>query len=98
MSSREEGLGTSVLDALARGIPVASTDAGGLPEILEGGTGLLVPAGNPSALADAVERIVTDPALRRSLGGRAREAVRRFSAARMAEEVLTVYRSIATFN
>jgi glycosyltransferase involved in cell wall biosynthesis len=98
MSSRQEGLGTSVLDALARGIPVASTDAGGLPEILEGGAGLLVPAGNPSALADAIERIVTDPALRRSLGGRAREAVRRFSAARMAEEVLTVYRSIATFN
>jgi glycosyltransferase involved in cell wall biosynthesis len=98
MSSREEGLGTSVLDAMARGIPVASTNAGGLPEMLGDGAGLVVPAGDPSALADAVERIVTDPSLRLELGRRAREAVRRFSAARMAEEVLTVYRSCATFN
>ena len=98
VSSREEGLGTSVLDAMARGIPVASTDAGGLPEMLRGGAGLLVPPGNPSALADAVERIVTEPELRRELAGKARHEVRRFSAARMAAEVLTVYRSCATFN
>ena len=98
MSSREEGLGTSVLDAMARGIPVASTTAGGLPEMLGDGAGLLVPVGDPIALADVVERIVTQPALRQQLGERGREAVRGFSAARMAEEVLTVYRSCATFN
>jgi glycosyltransferase involved in cell wall biosynthesis len=98
MSSREEGLGTSVLDAMARGIPVASTAAGGLPEMLGAGAGLLVPVGDPSALADAVERIATQPALRQQLGERGREAVREFSATRMAEEVLTVYRSCATFN
>ena len=98
MSSREEGLGTSVLDAMARGIPVASTDAGGLPEMLAGGAGLLVPVGDAPALADAVERIVADPALRTDLARKGRETVRRFSAARMAEEVLTVYRSCATFN
>jgi glycosyltransferase involved in cell wall biosynthesis len=98
MSSREEGLGTSVLDAMARGIPVASTDAGGLPEMLGNGAGLVVPATDPAALAGAVERLVRDPVLRRELGGRGREAARRFSAARMAEEVLTVYRSCATFN
>jgi glycosyltransferase involved in cell wall biosynthesis len=97
MSSREEGLGTSVLDAMARGIPVASTEAGGLPEILEGGAGLLVPVGDPSALADAVGRLVQEPALRAELAARGRERVRRFSAARMAEEVLTVYRSFASF-
>ena len=94
MSSRDEGLGTSVLDAMARGIPVASTDAGGLPEMLSGGAGLLVPVGDPSALADAVTRIVTDPALRSDLARRARAAVCRFTAGRMAEEVLTVYRSL----
>jgi glycosyltransferase involved in cell wall biosynthesis len=80
---------------MARGIPVASTDAGGLPEMLAGGVGLLVPVGDVCALADAVERIVTDPVLRRELVQKARETVRRFSAARMAEEVLTVYRSCA---
>lgn len=98
MSSRQEGLGTAVLDAMARGIPVASTDAGGLPEMLAGGAGVLVPAANPSALADAVERLAGSPALRQEIGARARAAARRFSAGRMAEEVLTVYRSCATLN
>jgi glycosyltransferase involved in cell wall biosynthesis len=95
MSSREEGLGTSVLDAMARGIPVASTTAGGLGEMLGGGAGLLVPPGNPEVLADAIGRILADPAVRASLVARADEAVRHFTAERMAGEVLTVYRSCA---
>ena len=97
MSSREEGLGTSVLDAMARGIPVASTAAGGLPEMLADGAGLLVPVGDPSALAEAVVRIVHDRSLAEGLAARAKEVVRRFSAARMAAEVLTVYRSFGQF-
>ncbi len=97
MSSREEGLGTSVLDAMAAGIPVASTTAGGLPEMLGDGAGLLVPPSNPEALADAVVRLVSEPALRAGLIERARAAVQRFSADRMATEVRTVYRSCAPF-
>jgi L-malate glycosyltransferase len=93
MSSREEGLGTSVLDAMARGIPVASTSAGGLPEMLHQGAGILVPPRNPEALAGAVQRILSDPELRRSLIERASRAVERFSADRMAAEVRSVYRS-----
>lgn len=93
MSSREEGLGTSVLDAMARGIPVASTTAGGLPEILSGGAGLLVPPEQPAALGEAVARLVADPGLREQLQSRGRIAVQRFSAQRMAGEVRTVYRS-----
>jgi glycosyltransferase involved in cell wall biosynthesis len=95
MSSREEGLGTSVLDAMARGIPVASTSAGGLPEMLHEGAGILVPPRNPEALAGAVERILCDADLRSSLVARASRAVERFSADRMAAEVRTVYRSCA---
>jgi L-malate glycosyltransferase len=95
MSSREEGLGTSVLDAMACGIPVASTTAGGLAEMLGGGAGLLVPPGNSTALADAIARILTDPVLRSALVARAAEAVAHFTAERMAAEVLTVYRSCA---
>jgi glycosyltransferase involved in cell wall biosynthesis len=97
MSSREEGLGTSVLDAMARGIPVASTSAGGIPEMLADGAGLMVPIGDAAALADAVVRIVRDPALRERLATRARETARRFTAERMAAEVLTVYRSFGKF-
>jgi glycosyltransferase involved in cell wall biosynthesis len=95
MSSREEGLGTSVLDAMARGIPVASTSAGGLPEMLHNGAGILVPPRNPEALAGAVQRILSDAELRRSLVERASRAVERFSADRMAAEVRSVYRSCA---
>lgn len=95
MSSREEGLGTSVLDAMARGIPVASTSAGGLPEMLQHGAGLLVSPRDPEALAGAVQRILTDEELRRSLVERASRAVERFSADRMAAEVRSVYRSCA---
>lgn len=95
MSSREEGLGTSVLDAMARGIPVASTSAGGLPEMLHEGGGILVPPRNPGALAGAVRRILCDAELRQRLVEQARRTVGRFSAARMAAEVRSVYRSCA---
>jgi glycosyltransferase involved in cell wall biosynthesis len=95
MSSREEGLGTSVLDAMARGIPVASTSAGGLPEMLHEGGGILVPPRNPDALAGAVRRILCDPDLRQRVVQQASRTVESFSAERMAAEVLTVYRSCA---
>jgi glycosyltransferase involved in cell wall biosynthesis len=97
MSSREEGLGTSVLDAMALGIPVASTTAGGLPEMLQEGAGLLVPPGDPAALAAAVERLLREPALARDIARKAEQRVESFTAARMAEAVRSVYRSLVPF-
>jgi L-malate glycosyltransferase len=93
MSSRQEGLGTSVLDAMAIGIPIASTAAGGLPEILRDGAGLLTPPEDSVALAGSVKRILEEPELRDRLVAQARTAVLRFSARRMAEEMVSVYRS-----
>jgi glycosyltransferase involved in cell wall biosynthesis len=95
MSSREEGLGTTVLEAMALGIPIASTSAGGLPELLGQGAGLLVPPRDPAALAEAVAGILEDAELGRGLVGRAQEEVLRFTDRRMAEEVRSVYRSFA---
>jgi L-malate glycosyltransferase len=97
MSSREEGLGTSVLDAMACGIPIASTAAGGIPEMLGDGSGLLVPPGDAVALAAAVARLLTDAELRAEVSGRAAAAVERFGAERMAVEVRSVYRSVVPF-
>lgn len=97
MSSRDEGLGTSVLEAMALGIPVASTSAGGLPEMLQDGAGLLVPPGDPGALAEAVHRVLSDATLARDLATKAGQRVERFTAARMAEAVRSVYRSLAQF-
>ena len=97
MSSREEGLGTSVLDAMGLGIPVASTSAGGLPEMLQDGAGLLVTPGRPDELAAAVARLIDDSALARATAARAAAAVERFTAGRMAAAVRQVYRSCAPF-
>jgi glycosyltransferase involved in cell wall biosynthesis len=87
-SLRQESFGLLALDAMRAGRPVVATRVGGLPEVVDDGvTGLLVPPGDPAALAAALERLLADPGLARGLGeaGR-RRAAERFDAARMAAE------------
>ena len=75
LSSRSEGHPVSLLEAMAAGLPVVATDVGGVAEsVVHGQTGLLVPAGDVTALAAALGRLVDDEELRRRLGkaGRAR--------------------------
>jgi colanic acid/amylovoran biosynthesis glycosyltransferase len=69
-----EGIPVSLIEAMACSVPVVGTDAGGVPELLADGAGLLVPPGDVSALADVLELLARDPAKRASLGelGRAR--------------------------
>jgi len=96
MSSSEEGLGTSVLDAMACGLPVVATNAGGIPEMVhDGETGLLVAAKNPTALATAVVRAVKDAQLRERLAGAALELVNNsFTADSMVRGNLAVYEEL----
>jgi L-malate glycosyltransferase len=97
MSSVMEGLGTSLLDAMAAGKPIVATRAGGIPEVIaDGETGLLVEPRDHHAMADAIVRLLEDEALRRRMGeaGLAR-ARAQFSAERMVKETLTVYRRVA---
>ena len=93
-SSKEEGLGTAMLDAMALGRPVAATAGGGIAEILVEGAGLVVPVQDAVALGDAVLRIVRDPAFAAELGAHGRLRVGKFSARRMAEAYLALYRSL----
>lgn len=71
-----DGVPNSVLEAMATGLGVVGTDVAGIPEvILDGETGLVVPAGDRVALAAAIESLLTDTALRARLGGAARRKV-----------------------
>src|SRR5499427_2815249 len=77
MSSVTEGLGTSLLDAMACKRPIVATSAGGIPEIVEdGATGLLVPPRDHHAMAQQIVRLLKDAEMRRRMGGAGLERVR----------------------
>jgi glycosyltransferase involved in cell wall biosynthesis len=93
MSSVTEGLGSAVLDAMAMGLAVVGTRAGGIPEAVVGGqTGLLVEPGAPAPLAAAIVRMLKDPALRRRYGEAGRVRVNEcFGVERLVEGTLAAY-------
>ncbi|WP_291298018.1 glycosyltransferase family 4 protein [Elioraea sp.] len=73
LPARYESFGLVAVEAMMFGKPVISTQAGGIPEVVENGvTGLLVPPGEPEALAAAMRRLVTDAPLRERLGAAGR--------------------------
>jgi glycosyltransferase involved in cell wall biosynthesis len=75
LPSFTEGFGLPVLEAMTVGVPVVASDRGALPEVL-GDAGLLVSPDDPDELAGALQRVITDTALARTLGARgARRAV-----------------------
>ncbi len=97
MPSIMEGLGTSLLDAMAVGVPVVACRAGGIPEaVKDGDTGLLAKPGDPQALAAAVERMLDDKQLARKSASRAKEKIaREFTVERMVKKTLEVYETLA---
>lgn len=97
LSSYLEGMGSSILDAMASRLPVVATRTGGIPEVVvDGETGLLVPPRSPTALAKAILRIYRDRELGRRLGQKGYEVVhQKFSAEAMAAQVIMEYERIA---
>jgi glycosyltransferase involved in cell wall biosynthesis len=76
MPSLQEGFGIALLEAMHFGLPVITTNVTALPELVEDGVnGLLVPPADPSALAQALLRLVDTPALRQTLGKAGRQRV-----------------------
>lgn len=77
-TSRTEGLSNAIQEGMAYGLPTVATAVGGNPELVDDGvTGYLVPDDDEHALADALEVLITAPALRTEMGQRAREKAER---------------------
>ena len=96
-TSKEEGLGSSILDAYLCRVPVVATAAGGVPEIVaDGETGLLAPIRDPAALAERVRRVLGDSALRARLVEGGARRVAELGVDRMAERTLAIYCEVAS--
>lgn len=97
LSSITEGLGTSLLDAMACAKPIVATSAGGIPEVVaDGATGVLVPPHDPRALAAAIVRLLRDGSARQRMGDAGLARVReRFTVERMVAETAEVYQAVA---
>lgn len=92
-----EGVPMCLIEAAACGRPIVAADGPGLREITrDGENGLLVPAHNPDAIADAIARLVADPAMRVRMGEAGRHLVESsFSHRQVAAETLNIYQTLA---
>ncbi len=93
LPSRYEGMPMTVIEAMGTGLPIVVSSVGGLADMLrQGESGLLVDApATPEAVAAAAQKLLSDEALRRSLGQAARADSQKFSAQTMAEEYCKLY-------
>lgn len=95
MSSHMEGLCTSVIEAMAAGLAIVATRAGGLPELIEDGTsGRLVPTRDPPALAKAIIELLQDPQCRQKMGQSGQVRSSCFGLEPMVEGTLRVYETL----
>ncbi len=98
LASHREGFPRSAMEAAAMGVPVIATDIRGCRQVVDSGTtGLLVPARDAPALADAISALALDPERRRQFGkaGRAK-ALRDFDERRCVTTTLDTYRALLT--
>jgi glycosyltransferase involved in cell wall biosynthesis len=94
LSSREEGMGSVLLDAMHCGRAIAATSAGGIPElVVDGENGLLTRPGDTGALGGSIARLLADASLRRRLGDAGRARAERFAMPRIAAATESVYQS-----
>jgi glycosyltransferase involved in cell wall biosynthesis len=96
LTSWAESFPYVILEAMAVGLPIVSSDVGGIPEALtDEATGLLVPARDPGATATALNQLLDDPQLRTRLGSAARAVVStRFTRPAMVAGMCAVYREV----
>lgn len=98
--SMTEGFGLAVLEAMSYGKPVVASRSGGIPELIHHGeTGLMVTPGNAGEMAAALQSLLENPSLARTLGAAAMNVARStFSAAKMVAEHEQLYRDLMNGN
>lgn len=91
-----EGLGVSLLQASAAGVPIIASRAGGMPEaVADGVSGMLVAPGDAAELAQALSKLCTDAALRKTLGAQGQKRIEEeFSVEKMVQGNIAVYREL----
>lgn len=99
MSSKKEGLGTSIIDALALGKPIIATNAGGIPELINSGVnGLLVEKQNPTELADAMIKFYENENLRENYSHMAKISAENYSVEKTIEKNIELYEFLVERN
>lgn len=95
MTSKTEGLGTSILGAFVAKVPVVATKAGGIPELVEEGqSGLLAEVGDAQGLANQMERVLTDHDLKARIVANASNKAKQFDSQIMALETYKTYKKV----
>jgi len=95
ISSKTEGLGTAILDAMAMGLPIVATCAGGIPEIVTNNyNGLLSSVGNYDALAENLLRMSSDQSFRKKCGKNSKLAAEKFSITKTVQSTISIYEEL----
>jgi len=96
LPSEYEGFPYVLLEAMAEGLPIVATCVGGADQaIVDGENGFVVPVGDVIAFAGALDRLLSDEALRLSMGAQSRLRVKEFSVEKMVDATLALYRELA---
>ena len=94
-TSKTEGLGTSVLDAMAARVPIVTTSAGGVSEMVSHEeNGLLYPVGDAKGITEGVNRFLENPEFAQSMSEKAQNTVREFSKEKTAKRTVEVYEQV----
>jgi glycosyltransferase involved in cell wall biosynthesis len=96
LPSFAEGTPNGVIEAMAHGVPVIASNVGGIPDIIDADSGILVPPGDAAALADAMATLANDPKRRNEMGAAARERHQKlFAPTVVVPLLLNVYQRVA---
>jgi glycosyltransferase involved in cell wall biosynthesis len=94
--SYHEGMPMAVIEAMACGLPIVATKVGGLPDLVHpGSNGILIPAGEPDQLAEAIHQLITDPHLRKSMQKVSlQQAQENFDVEKLVLRLVSIYRAL----